>query len=110
MHPDKLIRTWFEELWNQGKEETMDRLFAADGLAHGLSADGGPLKGPDAYRPFYRTFRAAVPDIHVSVERTVTEGDLIAVQCRVTGTHKGDALGVPATGNKIQFSGMSFVR
>src|SRR5688500_14298488 len=97
--PDSVVRTWFEELWNQGKEDTMDRLFAADGIAHGL---GGPLVGPDGYRPFYRAFREAFPDIHVEILRTVTEGDLITSHCRITGTHRGKTMGVP-TGKAVDF-------
>jgi hypothetical protein len=35
------IRRWFEEVWNKGRVEAVDELFAADGVAHGLSDDGG---------------------------------------------------------------------
>ena len=108
--PDAVVRTWFEELWNQGKEETMDRLFAGNGLAHGLSGpDGLPLRGPDAYRPFFRQFRAAFPNIHIDVVRTVTEGDLIAAHCHVTGTHSGPFIAAP-TGKAIDFWGMTIAR
>jgi len=30
--PDAVVRAWFDEVWNQGREETIDRLFAADGF------------------------------------------------------------------------------
>ncbi len=109
--PDSVIRTWFEEVWNQGREETIDRLFARDGLAHGLaSPDGLPLRGPDAFRPFYRRFRGAFPDIHIEVARTVTEGDMVSAHGHVTGTHQGHDLGVSATGNPVDFWGMCIAR
>jgi steroid delta-isomerase-like uncharacterized protein len=107
--PDWVVRTWFEELWNQGKEETMERLFAADGIAHGLGADGSPLRGPEGFRPFFRAFRQAFPDLHVEVLRTITEGELVTTHCRVTGTHRGNGMGL-ATGNSVDFSGMTIVR
>lgn len=108
--PDAVIRAWFEELWNQGREDTLHRLFASDGLAHGLSGPGGaPLKGPDAYKPFYATFREAFPDVRVDVVRTVTEGEMVTAHCHVTGTHRGGSLG-PATGKPVDFWGMSIVR
>ena len=110
MEPDKLVRLWFDELWCQGKEETLDKLFAKEGLAHGLGPDRVTMTGPDAYRPFFRSFRSAIPDMRVTVEQTVREGDLVAVQCHVTGTHTGDGLGIPPTGSRIDFTGMSFVR
>jgi steroid delta-isomerase-like uncharacterized protein len=108
--PDAIVRTWFEELWNQGNEEAMDRLFAADGLAHGLSPDGKPIVGPQAYRPFYARFRGAFPDVRVEVVRTVTEGDTVTAHCHVTGTHHGEQLGIARTGRPIDFWGMTIVR
>lgn len=38
----------------------------------------------------FKLFRGAFPDIHIDVERTVTEGDVVAAYCHVTGTHTGD--------------------
>jgi steroid delta-isomerase-like uncharacterized protein len=109
--PDSIVRTWFEEVWNQGKESTIDRLFAADGIAHGLpTADGSPMRGPDAFRPFYRNFRGAFPDIRIEVARTVTEGDMVTAHCRVTGSHQSGALGFAATGKPVEFWGMCILR
>jgi len=108
--PDSIIRTWFDEVWNQGKEATIDRLFASDGRAHGLSPDGTPVVGPEGFKPFFRTFRGAFPDIRVEVARTITEGDWTACHCHVTGAHRGDHLGVKPTGNPIDFWGITMVR
>jgi steroid delta-isomerase-like uncharacterized protein len=108
-NPDTVLRTWFEEVWNQGREETIDRLFARDGLAHGLPG-AAPLRGPEAFKPFFRNFRSAFPDIRIDVIRTVTEGDMGAIHLRVTGTHTGHTLGLPATGKPAEFSGMCIAR
>ena len=71
-----LLRRWFEEVWNKGREEAIDEMFAEDGIAHGLAEDGGqPLRGASGFKPFFRKFRAAFPDIEVVVEDTITEGD-----------------------------------
>jgi steroid delta-isomerase-like uncharacterized protein len=105
---DVVIKTWFEEVWNQGREETIERLLPADGVAHGLP--GGSMRGPEAFRSLFRMFRGAFPDIHVDVERTVTEGDSVAVYCRVTGTHSGDTLGFAPTGRRVDFCGMTMAR
>jgi len=108
--PDAVVRSWFEELWNQGNEDAIERLFAANGIAHGLpSPDGQALRGPEAYRPFYRSFREAFPDVRVVVVRTVTEGELVTAHCHVTGTHRGDSLG-KASGKPVDFWGMTMVR
>lgn len=105
---DVVVKTWFEEVWNQGHEDTIGRLFATDGIAHGLP--GEPIQGPDGFRPLYAQFRGAFPDIHFDVERTVTQGDMVAVYCRVTGTHLGDTLGLPPTGRRVDFCGMTIAR
>jgi steroid delta-isomerase-like uncharacterized protein len=107
--PDSVVRTWFEDLWNQGREETIERFFAVDGIAHGLGSESAPLRGPDGYRPFFRTFRNAFPDIRVEVLRTTTEGEMVTAHCRVTGTHSGNTMGI-ATGKRVDFYGMTMVR
>jgi predicted ester cyclase len=109
--PDALLHRWFEELWNQGKEETIDALMAPGTKIHGLpTPDGGPISGPEAFKPFFRTFRGALPDLHVAIERTVTQGDMVVAHCHVTGTHGGPHLGVAPTGKSVDFWGMTMAR
>jgi steroid delta-isomerase-like uncharacterized protein len=108
MTPDQAMQTWFDEVWNQGREEAIDRMMTDDTVAHGLP--GGPSQGPQAFRSVFTLFRAAFPDIRIVVERTVTEGDMCAAYCRVTGTHTGDSLGFPATGQRVDFHGVTMAR
>jgi steroid delta-isomerase-like uncharacterized protein len=109
--PDEMIREWFEQLWNQKREDTIYRLLAPRGVVYGLpTADHQPLRGPDQFKVLYRQFRQAFPNLRVTVERTVREGDFAALHCRVTAKHEGDGLGVPATGRTVDFTGMVFVR
>jgi len=106
-----LLRRWFEEVWNKGRAEAIDEMFAADGIAHGLSDDAeNPLKGPAGFKPFHEIFRGAFPDIEVVVEDMLAEGDLVAARCSVRGKHTGDHLGVAATNAPVDFTGMSIVR
>jgi predicted ester cyclase len=111
MTPDALVRSWFEEVWNAGDENAIDRYFAQDGIAHGLPGpDGKPLTGPAAFKPFVKQFRTAFPNIHIEVLRTITEGPYICAHCRVTGTHSGPGFGPSPTNGPIDFSGMTIVR
>ena len=106
-----LIRRWFEEVWNKGREEAIDEMFAEDGIAHGLADEvGNPLRGPAGFKPFFRKFRAAFPDIEVVVEDTITEGDKIAARCTVRGKHQSDSLGFAATQQPMEITGMTIVR
>jgi len=106
-----LVRRWFEAVWNKGRAEAIDEMFAADGIAHGLSDDAGnPLMGPADFKLFHETFRGAFPDIEVFVEDMIAEGDKVAARCSVRGKHTGDHLGVTATNAPVDFTGVSIVR
>ena len=106
-----LMLRWFEEVWNKGRAEAIDEMFAEDGLAHGLSDESGqPLRGPAAFKEFHAKFREAFPDLVVTVEDTVAEGDKVAARCTVRGKHGGDSLGFAVTQAPTEFTGISIVR
>ena len=106
-----LIHRWFEEVWNKGREEAIDEMFAEDGIAHGLAQDPGePLRGATGFKPFFQKFRDAFPDIEVVVEDTVSEGDKVAARCTVRGKHQSDSLGFAATQQPMEITGISIVR
>ena len=104
--PERMVRQWFDELWNQGHEETIDRMMAPDAQIFGLSGDK-PIFGPEQFKPFFRRFRTAFPDIRITVLRTITEGEYVAAHCHVKATHLGDSLGIPATKRVVTFSGVT---
>ena len=106
-----LIRRWFEEVWNRGRGEAIDELFAEDGVAHGLAGDGGgSLRGPAGFKPFFQRFRGAFPDIEIVVEDIIAEGDRVAARCSVRGRHQSDSLGFAATNQPVEFDGICIVR
>ena len=104
-----LMKRWFEEVWNKGRSEAIEEMFAFDGLVHGL-ADQHPMRGPQAFREFHTVFRGAFPNIEVVVEDMVAEGDKVAARCRVRGKHTGDHLGFAATDAPVDFTGIAIVR
>ena len=104
----QVVRRWFEEVWNKGRAEAIDEMFAADGVAHGL--EGGELRGPADFKVFHRRFRDAFPGVEVSVDDAIAEGDKVAALCTVRGRHQGDTLGFAATEQTVEFTGMTFVR
>jgi steroid delta-isomerase-like uncharacterized protein len=54
--------------------------------------------------------RKALPDIHYTIEDMVAEGDKVAVRYVMTATHKGEFMGIPATGKKIKLTQAFFYR
>jgi predicted ester cyclase len=106
----KVIERWFEEVWNQKREDAIDEMFAADGIANGLADDGGPLIGPEAFKVLHRAFVDAYPNMTITIEDTISEGDLIAARCTVTGQHDGHGIRVAPTNRPVTFTGMTFCR
>jgi len=106
-----VVRRWFDEVWNHGREDVIHELLAEDGVAHGLvGKDGREIVGPSAFLPFFRAFRSAFPDITIDVEDTIVEGNKVTARCLVRGTHLGDGIGISPTGRGVAFSGIAIVR
>lgn len=106
-----LLHRWFEEVWNEGREEAIDEMLAENGVVNGLTDENGnTIVGPAMFKPFFHRFRAAFPDIHVTIERTVCEGNMITGFCRVMGTHAGEGIGVKPTNQPIEFTGIAIIK
>lgn len=107
--PEAVVRQWFEELWNQGREDTIDRLLAPQAKVFGLAPGDQAIIGPEGFKPFYRRFKAAFPDIRVKLDHLVNEGEMCAVHCWCAGTHLGEGFG-KATKNPVKFHGIAIAR
>ena len=105
-----IVRRWFEEVWNQGREETIDELFAPHAVGYGLGDTDVTTRGPAEFKIFANNLRGALPDIHMKIEDSIAEGDKVTVRISVEGTHKGGNLGVPPTGRRIRIAGIVVVR
>ncbi len=105
-----LVRRWFEEVWNQGREELIDELRAPDSVGIGLGETPVAVHGLSGFKVFYNNLRSALPDLHVTVEHLIGEDDMVAARIQVEGTHMGPGLGVPPTGNSVRFSGILIAR
>ena len=102
-----LVRRWFEEVWNNGDDKTIDELLTDRTVIHGLGDD---LRGPSGFKPFHAAYRNAFPDVKIQIARMVAEDDLVAVHWNATATHSGDGLGFAATRRPVTFSGMAIAR
>jgi steroid delta-isomerase-like uncharacterized protein len=105
-----IVRRWFEEVWNQGREGTIDELFPAEGVAHGLGDSESDVHGPTEFKPFAANIRGSIPNTQIRVEDILSEGDRVAVRVILEGTHTGQGLGVPPTGRKVSIQGIIILR
>lgn len=56
------------------------------------------------------TLRSAFPDLTVDIEQQMAEGDLVCTHAWFEGTHRGEWLGIPATGRRVRFQNVSIDR
>jgi len=94
-----LTRRLYDEIINEGNLNLIDDYFHDDYVEHeqipGIPAD---KEGP---RVFFTMARAAFPDFHLAVEDMLQDGSKVVVRARASGTHKGEFMGIPPTGNKF---------
>ena len=99
---------WFEEFWNQGREDAVERLSQPDAESYAFPQADSVLNGSQ-FIEFAREFRRSFSDIHIQVEETVSEDDRVAVRWTGTMKHSGGGLGIPPTGMSVKVVGMTFL-
>ncbi|MDT0646887.1 ester cyclase [Zunongwangia sp. F260] len=105
---NKQIQQKFGEAVNSGKLENLRDLVADDVKEHDPAPNQGP--GAQGYIDFFTMMRNAFPDMKVEVEQLVADEDNVAFAYTLTGTHKGDFMGVAGTGKSIKARGMQISR
>jgi steroid delta-isomerase-like uncharacterized protein len=105
-----LARRWFEQVWNQKDEAVIDELFSPHGKSYGFPDADSVIAGPEAFKSLHRDFCGAFPDLQVTVDDVIAEGNTVAVRWHVTGTHRGNHLGFPASGRPVSMAGSSFFK
>ena len=101
----------FSEIWNQGKLDIADEIFAADFARYDPgNPDLTGAVGPDGFKQLVSTYRVAFPDTHWTVDEMVAEGDLVATRWTSEGTHTGELMGMPATDLPVTVTGVSILR
>ncbi len=105
-----LIRRWFEEVWNQGREQTIDDLCAKDATGFGQAEHGAQIYGSEHFKTFWRGFRAAFSDIHVEIHDTIEQADTAVARWTMTMKHTATFLGIPATAKSATVNGISIQR
>ena len=94
-----LVRRIFEEGINQNKQGVFDELIALSYVNHDIPA---PTPGLEGFKLVIGMFLAAFPDMRVTIEEELAEGNKVITRGYFTGTHQGDFQGIPPTGKQIK--------
>lgn len=91
----RTMRSTYDRI-NSGDVAGFGELLADDFVEH----DGGPGAPPtkEGTLEYFRTLLAAFPDLRMTVEDLIADADKTVARVRATGTHKGEFMGLPATG------------
>jgi steroid delta-isomerase-like uncharacterized protein len=76
------------------------------------STRGSPGLEPnkEGVKQLFAIYRSAFPDLRMEAHETVTEGDLVCARITTTGTHRGEFMGIPATGRQIEVETIDMAR
>jgi steroid delta-isomerase-like uncharacterized protein len=110
MSPDAkdVTRRFYEEIINQKNVQAIDRFCAANFVDHNPPPGGkGTL---DATRQQFLELVAAFPDLTMTVQDQIAEGDRVVNRLLVRGTHKGEYMGMPGSGKKVEIGGIDILR
>jgi len=102
----QLVRRHFEELFNRQHLDVAEELVGDEYLEHALApfgqAEPGKVHGPTHLRQTTQWLLAQFPDLHMTIEAIVAEGDTVAVRILSEGTNLGPLNGVvPPTGKRF---------
>jgi steroid delta-isomerase-like uncharacterized protein len=103
-----LVRRFHEEVWNKVNVAAVDEFMGAEYVDYAIPSGLPP--GTEGLKQAITTYRTAFPDLKATVDDIFAEGDRVAYRWSTRGTHLGDWLGIPPTGNHMAATGISIFR
>ena len=103
----RLARRFVEDVWDKGDLAAVEEVFARDVVDHHAV---WPAPGVEGQKQLLTAFRTTFPDLHVTADDILVDGDRIVVRWTACGTHQGELLGIPATGKQVTITGIDILR
>ena len=107
-----LARHFVEEVWNQGDLSVIDELCVPDIIRRVPPSIGSDTYSAEEMKQSIISWHEAFPDAKITVNKwgIIASTNQVVVRWRFDGTHKGEYMGIPATGKKVRNSGISILR
>lgn len=103
-----IARRFFREVWSEGKLGILDEF--TDTSYVGQIGGSPEIHGIEAFKEFISSYRGAFPDLEMTVEDIVAEGDKVITRWTARGTHEGELMGIPPTGKQVTVTGITIDR
>jgi steroid delta-isomerase-like uncharacterized protein len=104
-----ISRRFLEEAFNSGKLDVVDELVAPEFVNHDAALPE-PTVGIEAAKASINGYREAFPDLRLTVEQQLAEGELVTTRWSARGTHQGELMGMAATGKQATVTGITIDR
>ncbi len=98
-----------EEVFTRGNLDGLDEIVDPNFVNHD-PASPEEVRGPEGLKQFVQLYRSAFPDLEVTIEDQVAEGDEVASRWSARGTHQGELFGIPPTGRETRVTGITIDR
>ncbi len=100
---------WVEEVFGQRDLDALDEFVSPEFVNHD-PAIPEEVRGPEGFREIASGYLNAFPDLQVTVEDQVAEGDRVVTRWRARGTHQAELMGIPPSGNQVDIDGITIDR
>lgn len=101
------VRLLIEEVFNKGNLSVLGEVMHE---AYHYQSPTESMDGIEDFRAFVKAFRSSFPDLHICIEDQIAEDNKVSTRIKITGTHLGDFLEFPKTGNKVYIQGVVLSR
>ena len=101
-----IIRRLIDEVWNQRRLEIVEEIVAPDAVIHSPTVPD-LSRGPEGAKQYLRLFWTAFPNLKVTTDDMVAEGDKVALRWSARGTHQGRLMGIEPTGRQMTITGQA---
>lgn len=106
---NKAIALRFIRVWDTDDPSILDELAAPD-IRVSYPILGGPIEGAGAFKEVLASVHAGLPDIKIEIGDLIAEGDVVVVPWTMSGTHLGELMGIPPSGNGVRWEGITIYR
>jgi predicted ester cyclase len=100
---EALVRRFYQEAVNSANPEAIDQFIVPTVVDHELGLSGTP-DGAEAWKADLRSFLEGFPDLTFAVDWMVSDRDMVVARVTITGTHRGEWVGINPTGKRVAFT------